>query len=209
MPAQPFTTVSGLAAAMREENIDTDIIFPARFLLITARAGLGDYAFHDRRFDAQGNEVAGYVLNTERFRDAPVIVAGANFGSGSSREQAVWALLGRGTRAVVSSSFGEIFYSNCLRNGVVPILLAEAEIAPLMDAAESGATFTVDLEAQRLTVEGLADYAFEVPAERRMAMLNGWDETDQIVNQYGAEIEAFEARQRSAQPWLYQEDETA
>lgn len=209
MPAQPFTTVSGLAAAMREENIDTDIIFPARFLLITARAGLGDYAFHDRRFDAQGNEVAGYVLNTERFRDAPVIVAGANFGSGSSREQAVWALLGRGTRAVVSSSFGEIFYSNCLRNGVVPILLAEAEVARLMDAAESGATFTVDLEAQRLTVEGLAEYAFEVPAERRMAMLNGWDETDQIVNQYGAEIEAFEARQRSAQPWLYQEDETA
>lgn len=209
MPAQPFTTISGLAAAMREENIDTDIIFPARFLLITARAGLGDYAFHDRRFDAQGNEVAGYVLNTERFRDAPVIVAGANFGSGSSREQAVWALLGRGTRAVVSSSFGEIFYSNCLRNGVVPILLPEAEVARLMDAAESGAAFTVDLEAQQLTVEGLANYAFEVPAERRMAMLNGWDETDQIVNQYGAEIEAFEAHQRSAQPWLYQEDETA
>lgn len=206
MPQQPFATVSGLAAAMREDNIDTDIIFPARFLLITARAGLGDYAFHDRRFDASGVEVPGYVLNAAPFRDAPVIVAGANFGSGSSREQAVWALLGRGTRAVISSSFGEIFYSNCLRNGVVPVLLPEADVSALMDAAESGATFTVDLEAQELRVEGQPLYSFEVPPERRMAMLKGWDETDQIVNQYGADIDAFEQRQRSAQPWLYQKE---
>jgi 3-isopropylmalate/(R)-2-methylmalate dehydratase small subunit len=209
MPNQPFVTVTGSAAAMREENIDTDIIFPARFLLITARAGLGEYAFHDRRFDADGNEVPGFVLNSEQFREAPVLVAGANFGSGSSREQAVWALLGRGTRAVVSSSFGEIFYSNCLRNGIVPILLPKGDIAVLMDAAESGAVFTADLEALELRVEGQPPRRFEIPPERRMAMLKGWDETDQIVNQFGADVDAFEQRQRKAQPWLYQKEQDA
>jgi 3-isopropylmalate dehydratase small subunit len=205
MPAQPFTTVSGRAAAMREDNIDTDIIFPARFLLITAREGLGRYAFHDRRF-ADGSEVPGYVLNDPAFSAPPVIVAGANFGSGSSREQAVWALLGLGTRAVISASFGEIFQSNCLRNGVVPIVLPGAQVAALMDMAEQGATFTVDLEAQELQVEGLQPVTFAIPAERRLALLNGWDETDQIINQYSADIDGFESRQRQTQPWLYAEE---
>ncbi len=206
MPAQPFTTVTGRAAAMREDNIDTDIIFPARFLLITARAGLGDYAFHDRRFAADGSKIAGYVLNDPRFADAPVIVAGANFGSGSSREQAVWALLGLGTRAVISASFGEIFQSNCMRNGIVPIVLPEAQVATLMDLAEQGATFCVNLQVQELQVEGLQPIAFAIPAERRLALLNGWDETDQIVNQHSADIDAFEVRQRQTQPWLYAEE---
>lgn len=206
MPAQPFTTLTGRAAAMREDNIDTDIIFPARFLLITARAGLGDYAFHDRRFAADGSKIAGYVLNDPRFADAPVIVAGANFGSGSSREQAVWALLGLGTRAVISASFGEIFQSNCMRNGIVPIVLPEAQVATLMDLAEQGATFCVNLQVQELQVEGLQPIAFAIPAERRLALLNGWDETDQIVNQHSADIDAFEVRQRQTQPWLYAEE---
>lgn len=203
MPAERFTTVTGRAAAMREDNIDTDIIFPARFLLITARLGLGRYAFRDRRFTADGAEVPGYVLNDPRFRDAPVIVAGANFGSGSSREQAVWALHGLGTRAVISSGFGEIFFGNCLRNGVVPIVVPEATLAVLMDAAEAGRTFTVDLEAQSLTVEGMAPLLFAIPPERRLAMLNGWDETDQVLNEHEDDIAAFEAGQRRTQPWLY------
>lgn len=203
MPAEKFSTVSGLAAAMREDNIDTDIIFPARFLLITARKGLGVYAFHDRRFDADGGEIPGYVLNDARFRAAPVIVAGANFGSGSSREQAVWALHGLGTRAVIAPGFGEIFYGNCLRNGIVPIVLPEAEVAELMDAAEAGRGFTVDLETETLTVEGMAPLSFSIPPERRLALLNGWDETDQVLNQHGADIDAFEQRQRGQQPWLY------
>ncbi len=202
----PFTRISGPAAPLPEDNIDTDIIFPARFLLITARAGLGDYAFHDRRFAADGSKIAGYVLNDPRFADAPVIVAGANFGSGSSREQAVWALLGLGTRAVISASFGEIFQSNCMRNGIVPIVLPEAQVATLMDLAEQGATFCVNLQVQELQVEGLQPIAFAIPAERRLALLNGWDETDQIVNQHSADIDAFEVRQRQTQPWLYAEE---
>lgn len=203
MPAEKFTTVSGPAAAMREDNIDTDIIFPARFLLITARAGLGRYAFHDRRFTAEGAPVPGYVLNDPRFREARVIVAGANFGSGSSREQAVWAIHGLGVRAVIAPGFGEIFYGNCLRNGVIPIVQSAAMVAAMMDAAEAGRTFTVDLAAQMLTVEGIAALPFAIAPERRLALLNGWDETDQVLNQHGAEIAAFEAGQRRAQPWLY------
>lgn len=206
MPAQPFTTVTGLAAAMREDNIDTDIIFPARFLLITARAGLGRYAFHDRRFTADGSEISGYVLNDPAFRAPMVIVAGANFGSGSSREQAVWALLGLGTRALISTSFGEIFQSNCLRNGIVPITLTQAQVSALQASAEQGKTFTVDLEAQELRVEGWQAVPFAIAAERRLALLNGWDETDQIINQYSADIEAFEVRQRRKQPWLHAEE---
>ena len=202
MPADKFTRVSGKAAAMPEDNIDTDIIYPARFLLITARKGLGNYAFHDRRFAADGSEVAGYVLNDPEFREAPVIVAGANFGSGSSREQAVWALHGLGTRVVISTGFGEIFFGNCLRNGIVPIVVAEAELAELMAAAAAGRAFTVDLESETLVV-GNSTLGFALPPERRLALLNGWDETDQVINQHGAEIDAFEAGQRAVQPWLY------
>ncbi|WP_298195970.1 3-isopropylmalate dehydratase small subunit [Novosphingobium sp.] len=203
MPAERFLTVSGPAAVMREDNIDTDIIFPARFLLITARAGLGRYAFHDRRYAADGSEIAGYVLNDERFRNPPVIVAGANFGSGSSREQAVWALHGLGVRAVIAPGFGEIFHGNCLRNGIVPIALRRETVAALMDAAKAGRAFTVDLERQELAVIGLPVISFAIAPEQRLALLNGWDETDQVLNQHGPEIAAFEQWQQRAQPWLH------
>jgi len=203
MPTERFTTVSGKAAAMREDNIDTDIIFPARFLLITARKGLGQYAFHDRRLAADGSPVAGYVLNRPGFDAPPVIVAGANFGSGSSREQAVWAIHGLGVRAVIAPGFGEIFFGNCLRNGIVPLVFPAETISLLMDAAETGQTFTVDLERQVLEVAELAPLPFAIPPERRLALLNGWDETDQVLNRHGADIDTFETGQRRSQPWLY------
>eukprot|EP01037_Dinobryon_pediforme_P039458 gene39458-48079_t len=148
----PFTTLSGMAAPLPEENVDTDIIFPARFLLITARAGLGRYAFHDRRFDAQGEEIADFVLNRAPWRDAPILLAAANFGSGSSREQAVWALLGQGITCVIAPSFGEIFYGNCFRNGVLPIVLPADLVAALTQRAAAGETFAIDLAAKTLRV---------------------------------------------------------
>lgn len=209
MKPQPFTTVSGHAAAMPEENIDTDIIFPARFLLLTSREGLGNHAFQDRRYDADGNEVAGYVLNTEPFRNPPVIVAGANFGSGSSREQAVWALHGLGVRAVIASSLGEIFYNNCLRNGVIPVILDSATVATLLQAASAARRFTVDLDSQIISVEGLDPVPFSIPPERRLALLNGWDETDLVLARFSAEVDQFEIRQRSSSPWLYLEEQSA
>ena len=147
----PFIRVEGIAAPLMEENIDTDIIFPARFLLITARDGLGRYAFHDRRFDAEGFELPGFILNRSPFVDAKILIADANFGSGSSREQAVWALAGFGIAAVIAPSFSEIFEANCFRNGLLPIALPRAKVADLAKLAESRLCFTVDLDAQRIT----------------------------------------------------------
>ncbi|MBF9149423.1 3-isopropylmalate dehydratase small subunit [Novosphingobium jiangmenense] len=204
-----FTTVTGPAAAMPEENIDTDIIFPARFLLLTSREGLGQHAFHDRRYDADGSEVAGYVLNTEPFRAPPVIVAGANFGSGSSREQAVWALHGLGVRAVIAPALGEIFHNNCLRNGIVPVILPPEQVAEMLASAAAGVAFTVDLEAQTVTVGNAAPVRFDISPERRLALLNGWDETDLVLARFADDIAAFEAGQRKIQPWLYPEETTA
>lgn len=198
-----FTTVTGPAAAMPEENIDTDIIFPARFLLLTAREGLGRHAFHDRRYHADGTEFAGYVLNTDPFRAPPVIVAGANFGSGSSREQAVWALHGLGVRAVIAPALGEIFHNNCLRNGVIPVILPPETVAQLLGHAAAGTAFTVDLEAQTVTVAGQLPIRFAIPPERRLALLNGWDETDLVLARFADDIAAFENTQRQTQPWLY------
>lgn len=205
----PFTKVTGPAAAMPEENIDTDIIFPARFLLLTSREGLGQHAFHDRRYHADGSEVAGYVLNTNPFRSPPVIVAGANFGSGSSREQAVWALHGLGVRAVIAPALGEIFHNNCLRNGVVPVVLPPEQVAQMLASAAAGVAFTVDLEAQTVTVGNAAPVKFDIQPERRLALLNGWDETDLVLARFADDIATFEAGQRTIQPWLYPEDTTA
>ncbi len=204
----PFTRLTGTAAPLPEENVDTDIIFPARFLLITERHGLGRYAFHDRRFDASGAEIATFVLNREPWRDAPILIAGANFGSGSSREQAVWTLLGHGIRCVIAPSFGEIFYGNCFRNGVLPIVLPEQHLATLMAAARDGRTLIVDLETLTITIEHLPPLPFTIAPEQRLALLNGWDETQLILQARGAEIAAFEVRQKRVQPWLY-ETETA
>ncbi len=200
---KPFVRVTGLAAPLRKDNVDTDIIFPARFLLITAREGLGRYAFHDRRFDAAGAELPGFVLNREPWRTAPILVAGANFGSGSSREQAVWVLLGQSIVCVIAPSFGEIFHGNCFRNGVLPIVLPAEQVAALLDLAERAEPFTVDLEAQTIAVAGAAALRFAIPREQRAALLNGWDETAMILNARGDDIARFEARQKAVQPWLF------
>lgn len=205
MSMEPFTRITGVAAALPEDNIDTDIIFPARFLLLTQREGLGEHAFHDRRFLPDGSESPDFPLNRDPFRTAKMIVAGANFGSGSSREQAVWALHGFGIRVVIAPSLGEIFAGNCLRNGMLALTFDTTTCEALANAALAGAAFTVDLESQSVAVEGMEPLHFATPPEQREALLNGWDETDQILNRFGAEIDAFEASQRISQPWLYTE----
>jgi 3-isopropylmalate/(R)-2-methylmalate dehydratase small subunit len=199
----PFTRLEGVAAPLMEENVDTDIIFPARFLLITAREGLGGYAFHDRRFGAHGAERPDFILNRVPFRKARILIADANFGSGSSREQAVWALVGFGIKCVIAPSFGEIFKANCYRNGVLPITLPLDVITDLATAAAVGRLFTVDLEAQWIVV---GDHAmlFATPPEQRLALLNGWDDTATILNTREPDLAAFEAKQRLVQPWLWE-----
>lgn len=185
---EPFCTLTGQAASLREDNIDTDVIFPARFLTITARDGLGAYAFCDRDIRLQGT---------------PVLVAGANFGCGSSREQAVWALMGTGVRCVIAASFGEIFAGNCIRNGMLPLTLDPAAIDRLHAAAEAGESFAIDLERCTVQAGNGPGYSFAIAEPQRQALLNGWDETAAILAKDGALIAAFEERQRHIQPWLY------
>lgn len=200
---EPFVRLDAVAAPLAGDNVDTDIIFPARFLLLMECDGLGRYAFHDRRFDAADRERPDFVLNQPPFRDAGILIAGANFGCGSSREQAVWALRGFGIRCVIAPGFGEIFLGNCYKNGVLPIVLAAETVAALALVASAGSRFVVDLVAMTLSVEGGPPLSFAIEAGRRTALLNGWDETEMILNADGAAISRFEARQSAVQPWLY------
>ena len=164
---------------------------------------MGRYAFHDRRFDAAGQEQPAFILNREPWREARILIADANFGSGSSRKQAVWALAGFGIGCVIAPSFGEIFQANCYRNGLLPIALPHSEVTTLAALAEAGVAFTVDLESQAM-VAGNHRIAFAIPAEQRLALLNGWDDTTTILNTREPDITAFELRQRSQQPWLWE-----
>ena len=148
-----FTTLTGTAAPMPLVNIDTDMIIPKQFLKTIKRTGLGANLFDEMRFDREGNEIEDFVLNKPQYREAQIIVAGDNFGCGSSREHAPWALLDFGIRCVISTSFADIFYNNCFKNGILPVVVSEDELAKLMDDAERGAnaTLTVDLEAQTIS----------------------------------------------------------
>lgn len=204
---KPFETIQSKAAYLPEENIDTDVIYPGRYLLLMDRDGLGPYAFRDRRFDADGAPIPDFVLNRPEFAEAKVLIAGDGFGCGSSREHAVWALAGIGIGCVIAPSFGEIFAANCLKNSVLALTLPAAQVAELGARAEAGALFEVDLEARRLSVDGVEAARIPLPEHQRQAMLQGWDETDILLREDGVAIEAFEAAHRKAQPWLFLESE--
>lgn len=184
--------LTGTVGVLLEQDVDTDIIYPARFLLLTEKRGLGQYAFADRRDDAD------FPLPLDGNRS--ILVAGANFGCGSSREHAVWALHDFGIRAIIAPSFGEIFYTNCTRNGIVPIRLPQDVVEAL--AEREGQTLTVDLEARRITGAQIDPIAFDISAGHREALLNGWDETDRIVALYGEQIDAYERRMEASGLWL-------
>ena len=175
----PFTTLTSIAVPMAEENIDTDIIVPARFLLITEKQGLGRTAFYERRFDKAGKPRPEFMLNQPRFAGAQILVAGANFGCGSSREHAPWALADLGFRAIFAPSFGEIFASNCVRNGMLAGRVDD--VAPLLTEAEAGRPLAVDLEARNVTLFDGRTVVFAIGDDAREMLLNGWDEIDTIL----------------------------
>ena len=202
---EKFTTLRSVAAPLPQDDIDTDIIYPARFLLITDREGLDVYGFHDWRFDAQGAEKPGFPLAQKRWNGARIIVTGANFGCGSSREHAPWALVDMGIRAIIAPSFGEIFYNNCFKNGILPIVVGEDDHTALMADAEQGRDLEIDLEAREIRHEG-GTIAFSVDDDKRAALINGWDEVEMVMGQYGDDIARFEAAQRASQPWLWARD---
>ena len=194
----PFTTLTAPALALIEDRIDTDILFPARFLLLMDKDGLGRYLCHDRRFDTGGQPIDN-PIDPALDRGAGILLSGREFGCGSSREQAVWALSGAGFTCVIAESFGEIFAANCLRNGVLAITLEAAQIAMLRAVPGD---LTVDLERQTIGWHG-GSLSLAVPPATRERLLNGWDEIDMIVARAGNDIAAFETAQRRTQPWLY------
>jgi len=201
---EKFTRLTGVAAPLPMDNVDTDRIIPARFLKTIKRSGLGGHLFNELRYSGDGSEKADFVLNRPAYRAARLLVTGDNFGCGSSREHAPWALLDFGIRCVIAPGFADIFYNNCFKNGILPIKLAPDLVERLMKAAERGAnaTMTVDLESQEITDPDGGTIPFDVEAFRKHCLLNGLDDiglTMQKVNR----IDTFEAAQNASQPWLY------
>jgi len=200
---QKFTQLTGVAAPMPMINIDTDKIIPKQFLKTIKRTGLGTHLFDEMRYDTDGKEKPDFVLNKPAYRKAEVIVAGENFGCGSSREHAPWALLDFGIRCVISTSFADIFFNNCFKNGILPIPLPQAEVDKLMADAEKGANarVTIDLAKQEITRPNGEVIKFEVDPHRKHCLLNGLDDVG-LTLQKGKSIDAFEAQRKQSQAWL-------
>jgi len=198
-----FTKLTGIAAPMPLINVDTDMIIPKQFLKTIKRSGLGVNLFDEMRYDDDGNEIADFVLNKPAYRSAEILVAGDNFGCGSSREHAPWALLDFGIRCVIAPSFADIFFNNCFKNGILPIVLPQDEVDKLMDDAERGAnaTITVDLENQTISGPDGGKISFEVDAFRKHCLLNGLDDIG-LTLEKSASIATFEAKAAQDRPWV-------
>jgi len=200
----PFTTLTGIAAPLPMANVDTDKIIPARFLKTIQRKGLGRAAFADMRFNDDGSEKPDFVLNKEPYRAAEILIAHENFGCGSSREHAPWALLDFGIRCVIAPDFADIFFNNSFKNGILPIKLPREICDRLMEDARMGANsrITVDLERQVVVRPNGEEIPFDVDPLRRHRLLNGLDDIGETM-QRAAVIDSFEQKQRASQPWLY------
>jgi 3-isopropylmalate/(R)-2-methylmalate dehydratase small subunit len=198
---EKFTKITAVAAPMPMINIDTDMIIPKQFLKTIARTGLGKNLFDEMRYDQAGNEVPDFVLNNEPYRQAQILIAGDNFGCGSSREHAPWALLDFGIRCVIAPSFADIFFNNCFKNGILPIVLPEAEVVQLMEDAQQGAnsTVTIDLEAQEVVSMNGQTFSFDIDPFRKECLLEGLDDIGLTLKKADA-IQSFEDK-RNAQAW--------
>ena len=200
---EPFKKLDGIAAPLNMINVDTDMIIPKQFLKTIRRTGLGKALFDEMRYKQDGSENPDFVLNKPAYRQAQILVTGENFGCGSSREHAPWALLDFGIRCVIAPSFADIFYNNCFKNGILPIKLPQEIVDKLMDDAERGANarISVDLEAMEIRGPDGGMVKFEVDAFRRQCLLNGWDDIGLTLRDED-KITAYEARHKADAPWL-------
>ncbi|WP_323716584.1 3-isopropylmalate dehydratase small subunit [Paracoccus aminovorans] len=198
-----FTTLTGIAAPMPLVNIDTDMIIPKQFLKTIHRSGLGKNLFDEMRFNPDGSEVPDFVLNQPAYRDSQIIVAGGNFGCGSSREHAPWALLDFGIRCVISTSFADIFYNNCFKNGILPIVMPQEVVDVLMEDAKKGANarMTVDLENLTVTTSDGQSFPFDLDPFRRHCLLNGLDDIGLTMEKAPA-IDSYETQMAQSRPWV-------
>jgi 3-isopropylmalate/(R)-2-methylmalate dehydratase small subunit len=198
-----FTTIEGVAAPLKMINVDTDMIIPKQYLKTIKRTGLAKGLFAEKRYRDDGSEDPAFVLNQPAYRKAKILVAGDNFGCGSSREHAPWALLDFGIRAVISTSFGDIFYNNCFKNGILPIKVSPADLEKLFDDAERGAnaTLTIDLEKQEIRGPDGGMIRFEVDPHRKHCLLHGLDDIE-LTLEKRPKIAAFEEKASAARPWV-------
>src|SRR5712675_3623343 len=201
---QPFTTLSGVAAPLPMVNVDTDMIIPKQFLKTTKRTGLASALFFEMRTRPDGSENPDFVLNKPAYKKAQILVAGANFGCGSSREHAPWALLDFGIRCVIAPSFADIFYNNCFKNGLLPVALPQAEVDKLMEDSKKGANavLTIDLDKQTISRPDGEVVHFEIDPFRKHCLLNGLDDIGQ-TEQKAADIAAYEEKARATRPWVF------
>ena len=200
---EKFEKFSGIAAPMPLVNIDTDMIIPKQFLKTIKRSGLGVNAFAEMRYKSDGSEVEDFVLNKQAYRDSSILVAGDNFGCGSSREHAPWALSDFGIKVVVSTSFADIFFNNCFKSGMLPIILPADQVEILMNDSEKGsnARIEVDLETQTITSSDGKVFSFEVDPFKKHCLLNGLDDIG-LTMEKSSSIDAFEKKLEIEQPWL-------
>ncbi|MCB9992366.1 MAG: 3-isopropylmalate dehydratase small subunit [Hyphomicrobiaceae bacterium] len=200
---EKFTSLTGVAAPMPIINVDTDMIIPKQYLKTIKRTGLGTALFAEMRYNEDGSENPDFVLNKPAYRNAQIVVAGDNFGCGSSREHAPWALLDFGIRCVISTSFADIFYNNCFKNGILPIKVSEDELAKLMDDAERGAnaTLTVDLESQTIKGPDGGTIVFDIDPARKEVLLKGLDDIG-LTMEKAPKIASFESKMAESRPWI-------
>lgn len=191
---EPFKTHTGIVAPLDRANVDTDAIIPKQFLKRIERTGFGDFLFYDWRYDEEGNENPEFTLNLPQYRGASILLARANFGCGSSREHAPWALLDYGFKVIIAPTFADIFYNNCFKNGILPVRLPEETVDQLFQkAVQEGYRLTVDLETCTVSDDDGLNVSFEVDAYRRHCLLNGLDDIG-VTLQYEDKIKAYEAR---------------
>ena len=193
----PFTKLTAVAAPLPLINVDTDMIIPKQFLRTIKRTGLGKNLFNDMRYDEAGKEIAGFVLNQTPYRNAHILIAGENFGCGSSREHAPWALLDFGIRCIVAPSFADIFYNNCFKNGILPVVLPQTQVDALMKMAEEKKQISIDLATQKVE-----SFSFEIDSFRKHCLLNGLDDIGLTLENADA-IAAYEAKNKTEKPWLW------
>ena len=200
---QPFTTLTSTPAPMKVVNVDTDMIIPKQYLKTIKRTGLGTALFSEMRYKDDGSENPDFVLNQPAYRKSEILVAGDNFGCGSSREHAPWALLDYGIRCVISTSFADIFYNNCFKNGILPIVMPQEVVDVLMEDARKGANarMTVDLENLTVTTSDGQSFGFELDPFRRHCLLNGLDDIG-LTMEKSPSIDAYEAQMAQSRPWV-------
>ena len=202
---EKFKTIKSNAIPLPMVNVDTDMIIPKQFLKTIKRTGLGKNLFYELRYDENDREIKSFVLNQDEYKESQILITGKNFGCGSSREHAPWSIADYGIKCIIASSYADIFYNNCFKNGILPIKLKDEEIEVLLSAAENSLNFTIDLENQKISyIENNTqkEMPFELDEAKKNCLLEGLDDIGMTLNKV-SHISSFEEKQKSSNPWLY------